>query len=88
VIKLRVKIVINTMQMEEHDLNELNESRSEIWSGEMDILSDRVYLTKISLIAEGHNEPICEVPFSPTTGYYKWISPTTDRPMDVMPESS
>lgn len=75
---MKVKIVINTVEMASHGNNELTKRTAEVWSGEMDILPDNEYLTKISIIAEGINEPICEVPFSPFTGYYKWVQPVLD----------
>lgn len=70
--KMKVKIIINTMEPEN---GELNERRSEIWSGELELRHPNEYLTKISVIAQGIAHPICEVPFSPYIGYYRWIPP-------------
>lgn len=75
---VKVKILIDTIEMSDHSENKLINRRSEVWSGEMEILPKGEYLTKISIIAEGFNEPICEVPFSPMTGYYQWIPPLVD----------
>lgn len=72
---MKVRIIINTAEMAEHDTNEITERRSEVWRGEIDILPKGEYLTKISIIADGVSEPICDVPFSPMTGYYQWIPP-------------
>lgn len=72
---VKVKIVINTLKMDDHGQNTIHEYTSEVWSGEMDILPDGEYLTKISIIAEGIDHPICDVPFSPTVGYWSWMSP-------------
>jgi hypothetical protein len=75
---VKVKIVINTIQLDETSEPPVKERRAEVWSGEMEILPDGEYLTKISIIAEGINEPICDIPFSPMTGYYQWIPPLVD----------
>ena len=72
---MKVKIVINTIKMDDHGENEIHRFTSEVWSGEMDILPEGEYLTKISIIAEGMEHPICDVPFSPSEGYWKWINP-------------
>ena len=72
---MKIKIIINTVEMLPDNENDLIRRTSEVWSGEMDILPKNEYLTKISIIAEGINEPICEVPFSIGEGYYQWIPP-------------
>jgi hypothetical protein len=71
--KMKIRIVINTMTKESD-----SERRSEVWSGEIDIIPEDEYLTKISLIADGINNPICDIPFSVMTGHYQWIPPYTD----------
>lgn len=74
---MKVKIVINTMTIDNEA--EVSTKRwSEVWSGEMDILEEGEYLTKISLIAEGQAHPICDVPFSIMEGYWQWVPPLTD----------
>jgi hypothetical protein len=70
---VKIKIIINTIEMEPDDENRLIRRTSEVWSGELDILPKGEYLTKISIMAEGINEPICDVPFSPMEGHYQWI---------------
>ena len=74
---MKVKIVINTMEIAPG--GESTQYRvSEVWSGELDILPKGEYLTKISIIAEGIEHPICDVPFSVTMGYWQWIPPLVD----------
>lgn len=55
-----------------------------IWEGEVELLKDNVYVTKISILAEGEPQPICDIPFSPTVGWYMWVPPTEYR--EDMPE--
>ena len=76
---MRMKIVISTMERLDS-----GERRSEIWNGEMDILEDGEYITKISILGEGMEHPICEIPFSPMTGYWQWIPPLVDD--DILEE--
>jgi hypothetical protein len=75
---MKVKIVIQMLAMEEHDLNQIQTRHAEVFNGELDIAPKGEYLTKISLIAEGYPHPICDVPFSPTVGYWRWIPPMED----------
>lgn len=76
---MKVKITIDTIEMSDHTENALTNRRSEVWNGELDILPKGEYLTKISIIAEGIEQPICEVPFSPMVGYYQWVPPLVDN---------
>ena len=71
---MKVKIVIKTMDKDGES------HRSEVWSGEMDILDDDEYLVKMSIIAEGKPEPIVDIPFALGTGYYVWIPPENFTP--------
>lgn len=71
---MKVKIIIETME------NMPGTTRkSEIFNGELDIKPEGEYLTKISVIAEGYPHPICDVPFSPMTGHWRWYPPLTDN---------
>lgn len=83
---MRVKIIIQMTEMQEHDLNQIQTRHAEIFNGELDIAPKGEYLTKISLIAEGYEHPICDVPFSPIVGYWKWIPPMMDdsEAMEIM----
>lgn len=71
---MRVKIIIKMMDMEEHDTNQIRVRHAEVFSGELDIAPKGEYLTKISILAEGYEHPICDVPFSPLEGYWSWHS--------------
>lgn len=46
-----------------------------IWEGDIEILRENVYVTKISIIADGEDmpQPICDIPFSMNKGYYLWV---------------
>ena len=68
---MRVKIVIQTMQM-----GQPGSSRSEVWSGEMEILDENTYLVKMSIIAEDKPQPIVDIPFALGVGHYMWIPPS------------
>jgi hypothetical protein len=67
---MKTKIVITTMKAEEKGLH-----RSEIWSGEMEILDNQEYLVLFSIIAEGQPQPIFQAPFAIGIGHYRWIPP-------------
>jgi len=49
-----------------------------VWSGDVEFLNDHVYVTKISILAEGQPQPICDVPFSLNKGYYMWVPPAAE----------
>lgn len=78
---MKIKIVVNSVRTYGEDgsvsLDSIRTQKSfiEVWSGEMDILDDREYLTKISIIAEGVEHPICDVPFAVGVGYWQWVGP-------------
>jgi len=67
---MKVKIVIQTMKAGEKGI-----TRSEVWSGEMEILDDSEYLAKLSIIAEGEAQPIVDMPFAIGIGHYIWVPP-------------
>lgn len=48
---------------------------SEVWRGDMEILGENVYLLRLSVLADGEPQPICDVPFSLGSGYYMWVPP-------------
>jgi hypothetical protein len=73
--KMKIKIVISSVDNPEQ-LTEEAENRSEVWSGELEILHHPIYITRIAVIAEGEEHPICDVPFSLGLGYYRWIPPS------------
>lgn len=70
---MKCRIVINTVAMT--DGMDTMHRTSEVWSGELEIMPKGEYLTKISILAEGMEHPICDVPFSPMVGYWQWMSP-------------
>ena len=47
----------------------------EVWTGDLDIIPENIYLLKLSLLGEGEPRPICDVPFSTGVGYWLWYSP-------------
>lgn len=65
---MKIRIVI-----EDHEGDPTRQAKSEVWSGEIDILRDNVYVTKISILADGEPMPICDIPFSLNKGWYAWI---------------
>lgn len=67
---MNIKIMINTRKADEK-----GEHRAVIWEGELDILDKEEYLTMISVLADGINQPICQVPFAIGVGHYLWVPP-------------
>lgn len=65
---MKIRIVI-----EDHEGDPTRQAKSEVWSGEIDILKDNVYVTKISILADGEPMPICDIPFSLNKGWYMWV---------------
>lgn len=74
---MNIKIVINTRKAAES-----GEHRSIIWEGELEIIDKEEYLTMISMIADGINQPICQVPFAIGVGHYLWIPPDREWEQD------
>ena len=76
--KITIQTYVDTRTEEERDLafyvKGFRED-SEVWSGELDIIPEGVYLTKISVIAEGIEHPICEIPFAIGIGHWIWVPP-------------
>lgn len=73
---MKVSIIITTKKPEENGTH-----RSKVWEGILDIKDDTEYLMLISVIAEGVNEPICQVPFAKGIGHYVWVP---DEPIREM----
>lgn len=61
---------------------------SEVWRGDMEILRENTYLLRLSVLADGEPQPICDVPFSLGSGYYMWIPPETGMEYDAEEFSS
>lgn len=77
---MKIRIIINSYrdtrtqeEMERPFYIKGQISTSEVWRGDLDILSDREYLTKISIIADGISHPICDIPFGVGIGHWMWI---------------
>lgn len=70
---MKAKIVITTASVEDAEYR--GRRRSEIWSGDMDILDDREYLLRFCIIVEGQPQPIVDVPFAIGIGQWVWIPP-------------
>jgi hypothetical protein len=79
---MRVKLVINTWVQTGEGIAMIDQEgyqeNAEIWSGEIDIKDKNVYLTKVSIIGEGVEHPICDIPFSLFHGYWQWVPPVTE----------
>jgi len=75
---MKVKIIVSALES-----GEFIETHSEVWSGEIEILRDNVYLTSISIMAEGEMQPICQIPFSLGKGHYLWIPPEEGLDINV-----
>lgn len=65
---MKVSMIITTRKAEENGTH-----RSKVWEGELEIKDDTEYLMMISVIAEGVNEPIVQVPFAKGIGHYVWV---------------
>lgn len=80
---MRVRIVIDTFKPSEGIGSPFKfEGRRQstlVWQGEIDILDNTEYITKISLIGEGQPQPLCEVPFALGMGHYQWMPPLLDE---------
>lgn len=75
---MKCKIFINTLTVKPVPGKPLDArtqmATSQIWEGELDIVDENEYITKVVIIAEGKEHPICEVPFSPDMGgYWQYI---------------
>lgn len=68
---MKVKIVIVTASVEGGEYTGMR--RSEVWNGELDILDDQEYLVKMSVIGEGMEHPIVDIPFATGIGHWHWI---------------
>lgn len=70
---MKVRIIINTWR--KTDDNSGYQTQSEVWRGDLDITDKDEYLTRIVMIAEGQEHPICDVPFAIGSGHWMWIPP-------------
>lgn len=73
---VKIKIIINTTKVSVKEDGKIvhSEMRSaEIWQGDLEILEDNEYLTKISILGEGQAHPICDIPFALGTGWWMWV---------------
>lgn len=77
---MKIKIVVNGMEGIPGQPGCIRHS-AEVWSGEMNI-AEGIYVTKISVIAEGEPHPICDVPFSLTEGHWMWIPASFQEEME------
>lgn len=84
---MKVRIVVEDYEVDPRDDTPMEaavrQRKTVVWSGDMEILQDRIYVTKISLIAEGEPRPICDIPFSLNRGYYLWIPAMVDDEEDL-----
>lgn len=74
---MKAKIVITTASVEDAEYQ--GHKRSEVWSGELDILDEREYLLRFSIIAEGQPQPIVDVPFAIGIGHWVWVPPDPEH---------
>ena len=72
-----VRLMINTWKSTGDDSKPFDQngfqSRAEIWRGEINIEDKKEYLTRIVMIADGQEHPICDIPFAIGSGYWAWI---------------
>ena len=73
---MKVKIAIESVSP--IDGSTLGTRHTIVWEGEMEILTDTEYITKISFIGEGEPQPICDMPFAIGIGHYRWIPGSPD----------
>lgn len=69
---MKVKIALTTVDTSG---GKIGMRHSVVWEGELSILRDTEYLTKITLIGEGEPQPLCDIPFAIGIGHYLWIPP-------------
>lgn len=69
---MKVKIVVEDVTPL-YNGKKLEMQRSQVWEGELELLKENTYITKISMIAEGQEHPICDIPFSIDTGHWIWV---------------
>lgn len=73
---MKLRIIIEDYEKlagQDHTEAAAKQGKSEVWSGDVEILREGVYITKISLLADGEPQPICDVPFSMSKGFYMWV---------------
>lgn len=73
---VKIRIIINTTKVSVKEDGKIvhSEMRSaEVWQGDLEILEDNEYLTKISILGEGQAHPICDIPFALGTGWWMWV---------------
>jgi hypothetical protein len=80
--EVKLKFVLNTLEPVGEKDSTMVRTSQEIWQGEMD-LPDGVLVMKVSVIAEGHPHPICDIPFSLTEGYWSWHAPEAEYGEEV-----
>lgn len=72
-----VRMIINTWTSTEKGQKPFGEngyqSRAEIWRGDINLEDENEYLTRIVMIADGIEHPICDIPFAIGSGYWAWI---------------
>lgn len=72
-----VRLIINTWTSTQKGQTPFGEngyqSRAEIWRGDIDIKDDMEYLTRVVMITDGIEHPICDIPFAIGSGYWAWI---------------
>lgn len=74
---MQVRMIINTWKSTEQGQTPFAEngyqSRAEIWHGDINLEDDKEYLTRIVMITDGIEHPICDIPFAIGSGYWAWI---------------
>lgn len=74
---MKCKIIINTLNYP--DEGDSYMASSEIWSGELELLNEHEYLMKLSLIAEGKEHPLCDMPFGIDIGHWRWFNGNKEK---------
>lgn len=64
---MKCKLIITTQKE-----GESGRHRAQLWEGEIELKDDKEYLAMITLIADGMEHPICQIPFALGIGHWYW----------------
>ena len=66
--KMKCKLIITTAKEGENGRH-----RAQLWEGEIELKDKTEYLAMVTLLAEGQEHPICQIPFAMGIGHWHWI---------------
>jgi hypothetical protein len=79
---MKCRVIIETFDLgnpEDGITEKGGQTRSEIWRGDINIENSREYLTRIQVIADGEEHPICDVPFGIGMGHWHYVPADNDE---------